>query len=146
LDRELMDRVFLATPHIAGYSLEGKMNGTTMMHDALVAHFGLSHPWRPDLPLPSSPRVELDALGSLTDTELLLSAARSSYPIREDDARLRAGRGLEASQWGLHFDRLRREYPVRREFANYSVAPVATHPALVNQLTGLGFRVERHHP
>jgi erythronate-4-phosphate dehydrogenase len=142
IDRDLMDRVLLATPHSAGYSLEGKMNGTTMMHDALVAHFGLSHLWRPDLSSPANPRVELDALGSLTDTQLLLSAARSSYPIREDNARLRAGRGLEASQWGLHFDRLRREYPVRREFANYGVVLHGNRPALAQALAGLGFQVE----
>src|SRR5690606_27090310 len=46
IDRELMDAVFLATPHIAGYSMEGKMNGTTMMHDAAAAHFQLDDPWR----------------------------------------------------------------------------------------------------
>jgi erythronate-4-phosphate dehydrogenase len=140
IDRELMDAVFLATPHIAGYSMEGKMNGTTMMHDAAAAHFQLDDPWRPTMPPVPNSKVPLEATNL---QPALLAAARASYPIRSDDARLREGRSLPPEQWRLHFDRLRREYPVRREFANYTVATPGAESPLAEILHGLGFQTER---
>lgn len=41
INRELLERVDIATPHIAGYSLQGKINGTKMAVQAVARHFGI---------------------------------------------------------------------------------------------------------
>jgi erythronate-4-phosphate dehydrogenase len=41
IDRLLLDRAFIATPHIAGYSAQGKANASAMIVEALAGHFSL---------------------------------------------------------------------------------------------------------
>lgn len=50
IDTELLERAFIATPHIAGYSVEGKQRATRMAVEAYCRNFGLSVP--ADLPAP----------------------------------------------------------------------------------------------
>jgi len=142
IDRDLMDAVMLGSPHVAGYSLEGKTNGTAMMHDALAAHFGLDHQWRPDLSPPEAALIKITG-NQARNVAILAEAVRKSYDLRRDDAALRAGRGLQDAQWRLHFDRLRREYPIRREFGNYKVKVPAHLSQLEETFRQLGFRTER---
>jgi erythronate-4-phosphate dehydrogenase len=98
---ELLDVVDIGTPHIAGYSLDGKVNGTRMIYEAACRHFGVEPVWKPVLPAP----LAVDLTGELRDV------VRRMYDISADDAALRANiRG---------FDKLRAEYPVRREFQTY---------------------------
>jgi erythronate-4-phosphate dehydrogenase len=143
IDRALLDVVFVGTPHVAGYSLEGKLNGTVMMHDALAGHFGLRHEWRPEMEPVEGASAEIGGTNGTMEELGLAPAVRGSYAILADDGRLRAGRGLEETQWRLHFDRLRREYPVRREFASHTVVVDGRCRALEQKLSGLGFRIER---
>jgi erythronate-4-phosphate dehydrogenase len=98
---ELLDVVDLGTPHIAGYSLEGKVNGTRMIYEAACRHFGWPATWQPVLPPP--PAIEL--------TGDLYADVRRMYDITADDAALRKN--------VRDFDKLRAEYPVRREFHIY---------------------------
>lgn len=53
LDEELLQRVFIGTPHIAGYSADGKANADNMVIDALCRHFGLPHPGKVTPPKPA---------------------------------------------------------------------------------------------
>lgn len=141
ISREVFDALEIGTPHIAGYSFEGKMNGTTMMAEAVGRHFHREICWEPKLPRPEG--YLIDRLPeSLADSErerILLEAVRRSYSILEDDASLRRGRALPDPDWGRHFDSLRRSYPVRREFANYQVGSGGALSGVRDQLTGLGF-------
>ncbi len=67
-------------------------------------------------------------------------AIRGSYDIRADDARLREGLALDDDAWGRHFDLLRKNYPRRREFANYTIAEKFDNPvARELLLSALGF-------
>ena len=90
----LLDRVFIGTPHIAGYSADGKVNADNMVIDALCQHFGLSHPGRilPP-PLPGDLAVgqsALDYYNPLIDSEKLknnpstFEFLRNNYPIRRE--------------------------------------------------------------
>lgn len=139
-DRELADLAKIVTPHIAGYSFEGKVNGTRMMAEALARHLGAANSWQPNLAPPENREVRL--WKELSHEEALLEAVRASYRIREDDERLRGGLLLPSENWGTHFDQLRRSYPVRREFANYVVRCDPSQEALNATLAGLGFSVE----
>jgi len=115
LDLDLMALVELATPHIAGYSLEGKTNGTQMVFDAFLTFLGeKAEPC-------NEPTDEFQVLGNL---DTLGEAILASYDVAEDDQRMRDRlanlTGPEAV--GLAFDELRKRYPVRREFSYYSVS------------------------
>lgn len=124
---ELLDVVDLGTPHIAGYSLDGKANGTRMIYEAFCRQFGLPATWRPSLP--AGPRIEASVGSGEDEEDLLRRLLRQVYDICADDAALRANVG--------GFDKLRAEYRVRREF--HTVELVGKRLPAV--LGALGFRV-----
>ena len=110
---ELIELCAIATPHIAGYSLDGKARGTGMIAEALARYVGTTAHWSPDALLADSVRsIELD--GDLDPLDAAAEAVRAAYDIRSDDRSLRSDE--------LSFDELRRSYPVRREFAAYAIA------------------------
>jgi len=116
IDADLLRRVRLATPHIAGYSYDGKVNGTRMVLEALCRHFGLRRSWDPAalMPPPATPRVALPR--GLTVQEALGRAIKAAYDIEADDARLRGMADKLQQERGKFFSGLRKTYPVRREF------------------------------
>lgn len=139
IDRSLLDLVFMGTPHIAGYSLEGKANGTRMMHEALCAALGERPTWTPTLPVPDNAIIDADTLCPKGFIEERLSMiVGKSYNIADDHVALENGADLPADEWPRHFDRLRRDYPVRREFANYTVR--SRDAELIDVVTRLGFQ------
>jgi erythronate-4-phosphate dehydrogenase len=104
----------IGTPHIAGHSVEGKVNGTAQIREELCRFFHLEGPaWDPEpwMPRPEHPVVTLPADGSLE--ERLRHAVRCCYDIRLDDRMLREGKEAMPAR----FTRLRRSYRDRREFA-----------------------------
>ncbi len=137
----LLERVALGTPHIAGYSLDGKLRGTEMIYRAACAFFGKPVAWDVRSVLPPACPLDVAAVTD-SDGEALASAAvLGCYDVRTDDRRLRELFGMTPQQQPACFDRLRREYPVRREFA----ATPLRHPPLTDAqrriLAGLGFGV-----
>ncbi|MDF2182771.1 4-phosphoerythronate dehydrogenase PdxB [Neptuniibacter sp. CAU 1671] len=111
VSRELAERCALISPHIAGYSLDGKIRGSFMVFSAL-AQF-LRQPVQTTLQdyLPAQSTAALDAT-QMSPSQLM----RSVYDPRVDDQLLRASLENPATQT-QEFDRLRREYRIRREFA-----------------------------
>lgn len=115
IERTLLAGVTLATPHIAGYSLDGKLAGTTQILAACCRHF--------DWPLPKAPLVADDVPHISIDDELsgvalLRHAIQSVYDLRDDDRLLRARlSAADVDQAAIEFDNLRKNYPQRREFA-----------------------------
>jgi erythronate-4-phosphate dehydrogenase len=63
--RPLLERCLIGTPHIAGYSIDGKLNGTRMMHAAVLRHFGLEGAWEPETPPVPRPAVAAEGTDSL---------------------------------------------------------------------------------
>lgn len=112
ISAELLDLLCLATPHIAGYSLEGKARGTQMIYDAYCTAFDLPHnkDFRTQLP-------EAENYFAGQDLKAVLKQRLSQiYPITEDDAQLRACLHNAVVDQAA-FDRLRKQYPLRREWA-----------------------------
>ena len=141
IDPALLARVDLATPHIAGYSYDGKVNGTRMVLEALCGHFGLARPWDPSprMPPPAHPRVALPA--GLGVDMAIGRAVAAAYDMEADDRRLRGMLGEPPAARGRYFAALRREYPVRREFPETTVELAAHDPAVEAALAALGFPV-----
>ncbi|MCX7886676.1 MAG: 4-phosphoerythronate dehydrogenase [Verrucomicrobiae bacterium] len=129
----LLQKTDIGTPHIAGYSFDGKVNGTRMIYEATCSFFGLMPNWQPQLPPPPVPKVELDATG-LAEEEALRRVVSSVYDITADDRALRAA--------PHQFDRLRAEYPVRREFFNTAVLLRNAPEQLRQMCAALGFKLQ----
>jgi erythronate-4-phosphate dehydrogenase len=134
IDLELLQMLDIATPHIAGYSVDGKANGTAMSVQALSRKFDLPlRGWRPeDLPLPSNALVNIDC-SNKTEQQVIIEAILSTYRVLEDDARLR--KSVET------FEAQRGSYPNRREFHAFSVKLDNKHGAIEKRLKGLGFNI-----
>ena len=141
IDVELLGRVDLATPHIAGYSYDGKVNGTRMVLEALCRHFGLRREWDPSplMPPPANPRVSLPA--SISIDEAMYASSHAAYDVEVDDRRLRAIASEPAEKRAKLFDGLRRNYPVRREFPETTVEMAEPSAAVKAALEALGFRI-----
>lgn len=118
IDKGLIKKVLFATPHVAGYSLEGKINGTRIMVDAMNKFFNKNILWQPKLPELENSEIEVHQASS--KEELLQSIFNKIYNIEEDSNQLKTFSGDKESL-GKYFDLLRKEYPLRREFTNYSI-------------------------
>lgn len=133
IDTRLAARARVATPHIAGYSLEGKLRGSVMLARAL-------YEW---LRAGTAPSLEslVPGVTELAPLEAGLEAALlSAYDPRRDSRQLQAGLSGAPTERASAFDRLRKEYPVRREFAFHHLSAVGD-PALDRQLEAAGFTV-----
>ncbi|WP_210396826.1 4-phosphoerythronate dehydrogenase PdxB [Motiliproteus sediminis] len=134
---QLVPRVEIATPHIAGYSDEGRSRGTEMIYQALCAHLGVEPGVRLDQLQPPAPALNLSG----SEQRLAWQAVRSSYAIVEDDRRFR--RMVAAGELPAGFDRLRRDYPGRREFSRHQVVGCGPEHPEFGVLGALGFQLPR---
>lgn len=134
IDVELLDTAFLATPHIAGYSKDGKANGTAMSVQAVSRFFNLGiDNWQPaEVELPPSTEIEIDG-AQRSDEALLAEAVLSTYNIETDDETLRNN--------PANFELLRGDYPVRREFPVYTVHARNANSNVVEKLRNIGFKI-----
>jgi erythronate-4-phosphate dehydrogenase len=134
IDLELLKRVDIGTPHIAGYSADGKANGTAMSVNALSKIFNLGiRDWYPaDVPPPVQPQITIDC-GPLSHEEVLSTAIRRTYDICADDERLRAA--------PAGFEKQRAEYPLRREFTSYTITLLNAHGDIEASLKKIGFTI-----
>ncbi|ASP39577.1 4-phosphoerythronate dehydrogenase [Bacterioplanes sanyensis] len=140
LDLALMQRALIATPHIAGYSLDGKMRGTEMIYHAVSEFLGL--PVRCKLaqflPEPGIKRVNFS--DNIPVHQALRTAIRASYEIRVDDGVMRAAMRRSEDQRAT-FDQLRRDYPLRRDIPVLKVGVPARCLDLGKALEAAGFDV-----
>jgi len=136
IDLALLELVALGSPHIAGYSYEGKLNGSAMIHAALAQFLGV------DLEAAAQRceelMVRLRGAPATVVCDSLNQAILATYEVNSDDERLRHALAEAGSGGvGMAFDRLRKTYPERREFSHYKVVGADTH--LQEQLQAIGF-------
>lgn len=104
---ELLNLVDIATPHIAGYSVEGKVNGTMMVIDALSKFFNIGiHPWEPTV----NPKNEKKHIGIPLN---MIDAISQTYDIAKDDSVFRSS--------VAEFEKYRSNYALRRDFTGHRV-------------------------
>ena len=136
LDPELVNLLDISTPHIAGYSADGKANGTSMSVQYISRQLGLPlTDWKAqNVPAPEQALdFELDAAGK-TAQEALCEAILHTYDVREDSDALRAD--LAA------FEKLRGDYMIRREPSAFTVTLRNAPASLASRLELLGFEVK----
>ncbi len=105
----LIELCDIATPHIAGYSYQGKQNGTAMAVQALARHFGIEPlmNFRPALEDEAMTPTILDLWGKSQGE--IAAVMQYNYPIFTDDFLFRSS--------PESFEKLRSEYNYRREFS-----------------------------
>jgi erythronate-4-phosphate dehydrogenase len=130
--------VDLGTPHIAGYSLDGKIAGMIMIYKALCEYFSLEPEYDIEDFLPEPDVSELHIEGQGDEQNALLSAVRGIYDIGRDDRNLRRVSVQPVDARGRYFDELRKNYPIRREFQNTRVVVKGSRD-LAGKLAGIGF-------
>ena len=134
VNRDLLCRVDLATPHIAGYSVEGRLRGTQMILDAACRHFGQESRWHMTQRLPPPQRID----GPLESWSELF---RRHCDIRRDHDALLVGADFDDAAFAAHFDGLRRVYPDRLEYERFSIDAADT-TLLPAALQNLGFQIQ----
>ncbi|SMO62670.1 erythronate-4-phosphate dehydrogenase [Saccharicrinis carchari] len=132
INRSLLQKTLIATPHIAGYSADGKANGTAMSVQAISQYFGFPlNQWYPqNIPSPQKSQITINAKG-LTFQEIWTKAVLHTYSIAEDDARLRKSPDS--------FELLRGSYPLRREFEAYTLRIKNGTTQIIQKLSDMGF-------
>jgi erythronate-4-phosphate dehydrogenase len=135
IDQDLMQMATFATPHIAGYSTDGKANGTAMVVNSLKSYFNLDGAdWFPaNIPEPESPVISINCMGK-SEEAVLREAVNHTYNLREDDITLRHSPS--------DFEKLRGNYRLRREFPAYTVNLKAGTEESRILLESLGFKTE----
>jgi len=134
IDLELLAMTEIATPHIAGYSKDGKATGTEMSVHAISKYFNLGlENWHPSgVELPEKPVFELDGNG-LSAQQIISKAILHTYDIRNDDQDFRKNTA--------QFEQLRGNYPTRREFPAFTIVARNIGTETFEILKKLGFTV-----
>lgn len=152
---DVLAKTDIATPHIAGHSFDGKVMGTVMVYQAACRFLGVAPSWTPEgsLPAPIVPEIRLDPArlqrlersdcGQADQGEeaALWQIVRQLYDIEADDRRLREGAGADPKTRGKHFEQLRRNYAIRREFRFTRVVLPPGHAPLEHKVRRLGFAI-----
>jgi len=132
---QLHKKVWLGTPHIAGYSVDGKANGTIKTVHAIAKEFSIPLTnWQPkSLPLPKKSTIKLTE-NQEPDYLIAAKAILKTYDIKQDDEKLRMNPG--------DFEKLRGEYPPRREFHIWTIIPHSnTNKKTIEMLKDIGFKI-----
>ena len=136
INLDLLNLTEYGTPHIAGYSKDGKANGTKMSIQAVSRFFNLGiDNWEPqNVEPPQNPVIEIDG-DQRREYSILAEAILSTYDIETDDDNLKESPHL--------FEKFRGDYPVRREFDSYTVKVRNVPETTVDKLKLLGFMLQQ---
>jgi len=142
IDLELLTQIDIGTPHIAGYSADGKIHATEMVFKSICEFFKLDYKWNPIFELPAVNSLELPLGSELDDQDAIQMAILASYDVRSDSASLRLLSEISIEQRSHYFDELRKNYPVRREFPATVFHCPRSRKTLAGKLQKLGFNIK----
>lgn len=142
---ELLDCIDIGTAHIAGYSRDGKVNAIRMLYHAACQVFKKTPVWEiSNLPRPENEVIELphDQINTGAGIGKIIKKA---YDIERDDRELRRIINVPEIERAAYFDRLRNEYPVRREFHSMTVRSHGDAKEVLTTLQKLGFQMNNEY-
>lgn len=131
IDAQYLEMADIATPHIAGYSADGKSNATRMSLESLTDFFGLDGSELKNIKPLDAPNPIIDMNDFVGSDNRVYDAMLRTYNPMDDYARLVADIGK--------FKQLRNEYPLRREYLAYTVVNATEEESVL--LKALGFVV-----
>jgi erythronate-4-phosphate dehydrogenase len=137
VDLTVLEAVTLATPHVAGYSHEGRSRGTEMIHAALCRYLGVEPHWSSSTHRHDA-RVSIRLSAEATGDRSIAAVVLEAHPVRRADADLRRLRTLPPSKHAAYFEELRKN-GMRHEFSAFAIRIDPPDPDLAQQLETLGF-------
>lgn len=138
VDPALAELCVLATPHIAGYSLDGKQRGTAQIYQAYCAFIGQPAAIALSDLLPATWLSEVSLHADSDPAWALAMLCRGVYDPRRDDAGFRRSLVGNVAEQRAAFDVLRKQYPVRREIEGLKVRIEGDAPRLRQIVAALG--------
>ncbi|MCZ6798803.1 MAG: 4-phosphoerythronate dehydrogenase [Gammaproteobacteria bacterium] len=137
ISRALLQQVDLATPHVAGYSVEGRLRATQMILDATCRHFSVKSKWRLSQKLPKTIDLRIEA----SDNQLRFwqRLFAQHYDIWQDHLALTHSHDMNDVEFSRHFESLRKVYPNRFEYERYRL-PVRVNKKAAAMARGLLFQ------
>jgi len=136
IDWSLVNKVDIATPHIAGYSYDGKLAGTRMIYNALQAHLGNFHGSQLGK---GETAMELD-VSSVPAKHQIQFALKKVYDINADYERFKTILTKPMEHRSAFFDRYRKEYPQRRECSHFKLIGFSGDAIRRTQAMAFGFK------
>lgn len=113
IDLNMVNATLISTPHIAGYSFDGKVSGTKAIYKECCNFFGLDSQY---LINNGDEFISKKVIIDLSDTDFVRERILDAYDIVSDSAKLKHLLQDSSLQDGGYFDSLRKNYPVRREW------------------------------
>ncbi|HQF42527.1 MAG TPA: 4-phosphoerythronate dehydrogenase [Ignavibacteriaceae bacterium] len=139
INSELLERTDIATPHIAGYSYEGKANGTIMIYESLCKFLNAEKKFDFQFPVITDPVIEINLSERFENNMNQLIS--KIYSIADDNKRMRKISGMSNSEIIKGFDKQRKNYPIRREFNNYKIKSTNLNEKIKSVLSDLRFKI-----
>ena len=142
IDTELLSKCAIGTQHIAGYSIDGKVNATRMIYEAFCGYYELEKSWDSASVInpPEDPVITVEAGYSYPEA-VISKAVRKCYDITKDDELLRKISALKEDERGPYFKGLRGKYVFRYEFSNMTVVLPRRDKILSDALEAFKFKV-----
>jgi erythronate-4-phosphate dehydrogenase len=139
---DVLQMADIASPHIAGHSYEGKLNGTVACYNELCDFFKMPKTWdiANSLPEPEIAEIEIDCLGR-DDEDVLHEIIRQVYDIEIDDRLIHEAAVHNEIDRARNFDTLRNNYRTRREFSNTEVSLENASDSFCHKVKAMGFPV-----
>lgn len=137
IDLELLELVNIASPHIAGYSADGKANGTSVCVNSINSYFnlGIEANWYPnEIPNADDGNEITIECENKSNQEIIYEVVKRTYEILNDDETLRNSPHT--------FEKQRGRYPIRREFNNYKILLKNSIKDIKEKLQEIGFKIE----
>lgn len=130
INRDLLKRAFIATPHIAGYSSDGKWRATSIILNDLSDFFSLPE-IKSNIILDPPLNILISPDRSADLHTIIGSAILKAYPIMDDHHSLLNNPGM--------FEELRNNYPNRREFDSYRIKETPPEAEIILKKLGFNF-------
>ena len=142
ISKDLLNRVRIGTPHIAGYSFDGKLLGTMMLSKALYSFLGIKHGAES---ICLDPPNAVKILSGASSADTARNILRGFYRINRDDENLRASLTGYEERDSFSFDSLRSNYYERREAYGSSILDTGLELHQLTMARGLGCKVLSDH-
>lgn len=147
INTELLKKAFIATPHIAGYSFDGKITATEMLYQKASDYFLPDNQKKTIIPTMGEVDIVYIPSNGMDDQEIIKQVLLQHYNPDDDAMALQRILNIsEKNEQGIYFDSLRKNYPVRREYPVTRISIPAKYARVAEKLRFLGFRVKQFEP
>lgn len=119
---EFLQLTNISTTHIAGYSYEGRINGTKIIFNKLNSFLKTEYKWQPPSPKLENPELKIN---SFSADQFLTEVFNQTYQVEKDSNQLKKIKSGSPESFAKTFDLIRKNYPFRRELLNYYVCSSA---------------------